>query len=347
MVKAVAKTAINRDPMDREAPMWGIHITGDRGDELFLKGKQIAIGWEEMGDLRKLEPTREAFKQTANATYPGAKHIINSASQLFRFVHEMQVGDYVVYRSKEDRQIHIGTVSSEYTFATSEPDFYPNRRSVSWVGTYPLTDFSQGALHELGSALTLFQVRNYAQEFRAAVKGETQAAPAEADETVGLVAREVEQNTRDYIFKRLAQQLKGYGFQSFVADLLRTMGYRTVESPRGTDEGIDIVAYRDELKLEPPIIKVQVKSTEGSVGGPDVKQLYGNLGTGELGLVVTLGTFARQAADFAKSRSNLRLLDGDELTSLVLQHYEELDPRYKTMLNLKRVYIPEPIVEES
>jgi len=341
---ATGKPAATKET-EHDAPLWGIHIRHSRGDELFLKEKQIAIGWEEVGDLRKLPANREAFKEKVAHVYPGEKHIINSASQLFRFVHEMKLGDLVAYRSKEDRKIHIGTITGDYRFEPAQLGMYPNRRTVRWTGSYPLTDFSQGALHELGSALTLFQVRNYAQEFRAAAAGEAAPEPIQTDETVGLVAEEVEQNTRDYVFKQLAQELKGYGFQSFVAALLRTMGYRTVESPRGTDEGIDIVAYRDELKLEPPIIKVQVKSTEGSVGGPEVKQLCGNLGDGNLGLVITLGTFAKQARDFAKSRSNLRLIDGEELIGLVLYHYEDLDSRYKALLNLKRVYIPEPPVE--
>jgi restriction system protein len=335
------KTAAAREP-EREAPLWGIHIRHGRGDEIFLQEKQLAIGWKEVGDLRKLAPTREAFKEKVAATYPGEKHVTNSAGQLFRFVHEMKVGDLVAYRSKDERKVYIGTVSGDYRFEPSHIDLYPNRRAVKWSGSYPLTDFSQGALHELGSALTLFQIRNYAQEYRAALAGEASTEPPETDETVGLVAEEVEQNTRDFVFKQLAQHLKGYGFQSFVADLLRTMGYRTEESAPGTDEGIDIIAYRDELKLEPPIIKVQVKSTEGSVGGPEVKQLCGNLGSNELGLVVTLGTFARQARDFSKGRSNLRLLDGDGLLDLILIHYEDLDPRYKALLSLKRVYIPEP-----
>ena len=103
-------------------------------------------------------------------------------------------------------------------------------------------------------------------------------------------------------------------------------------SHKGTDEGIDIIAHRDELQMEPPIIKIQVKSGAGSVGGPEVRELYGNIATGEIGLVVTLGSFARQALDFAKSKSNLRLIDGTELIDLVLEHYEQLDPRYKAIL---------------
>ena len=338
---------------DKEQVFWGIHC-GPQGDPLFLQKNFIGIGWPEVGDLAKLGPNREAFKKSVADTYPtwarGA--VINSGSQLFRFVHEMKPGDAVIYRSKIGREIHIGKIAGDYEYRPDLDKEYVNVRPVKWIGTYPLTQFSQGALYELGSALTLFQVKNYADEYRAAMTGERKPTPAPGDEvaedeTVAFVAGDIEQNTRDFIYKQLAQQLKGYGFQSFVAHLLTRMGYRTVESPEGTDGGIDIIAHKDELKLEPPIIKVQVKSTEGSVGGPEVKQLSGNLGQGEVGLLVTLGSYSRQAFEFAKTRPNLRLIDGDELIRFILVHYEQLDPKYKRLLPLKKLYVPEPVREES
>jgi hypothetical protein len=44
--------------------------------------------------------------------------------------------------------------------------------------------------------------------------------------------------------------------------------------------------------LEPPIIKVQCKSTEGKLGAPDVQARLGTLGNRELGFFVTLGADA-------------------------------------------------------
>jgi restriction system protein len=331
--------------ISNDRSFWGIHVTGSAGDSIYLKQNYIAIGWPEAGDLRNLRADREAFKTKITEVYSDQKRgwIINSASPLFRFVHEMQPSDFVVYRSKQDHKIHIGEVTSEYKHDLSVSSEYPNLRPVRWVGEFPITQFTQGALYELGSALTLFQVKNYSQEYKAAVSGEVQRDLEESDETVAMVANEIEQTTEDFVLKQLAKEVKGYPFQAFVADLLRTMGYRTQESPRGIDEGIDIIAHKDELKLEPPIVKVQVKSTQSSVGGPDVRALYGNIGHGEVGLLVTLGTFSRQAEDFAKNKSNLRLIDGTELVSFVLRHYEDLDPRFKAILPLRRVYIPAAI----
>ncbi|HMV73030.1 MAG TPA: hypothetical protein PKA87_01810 [Microthrixaceae bacterium] len=36
-------------------------------------------------------------------------------------------------------------------------------------------------------------------------------------------------------------------------------------------DGVDDIAYRDPLGLEPPIIKVQCKRTLNTIGGPDVQ----------------------------------------------------------------------------
>jgi restriction system protein len=125
------------------------------------------------------------------------------------------------------------------------------------------------------------------------------------------------------------------------------MGYRTRISPEGPDAGVDIIAHKDELGFEPPIVKVQVKSTEATVGDPMVSGFYGKVTHGEYGLLVTLGSFTAQARNFERSKSNLRLIDGEELVQLVFQHYESFDSRYKGLLPLKRVYIPEVLKEEE
>lgn len=330
-----------------ENSLWGIHggRTGD-ADSLFLRKNTVALGWMKMGDLAPLEPNREAFKARVAEVYPEAKPgaIPNNAGQLFRFVHEMAVGDLVVYPSKRDRQVHIGRVEGEYQYDPKTEPGYPHRRAVKWLKHVPRTRFSQGALYEIGSAMSFFLVKNYADEFRAALEGgAAPVTPVAQDESVAAVVEDIEDTTRDFVLKRLAQELKGHPFAELVAQLLNTMGYRTRVSPEGRDHGIDIVAHKDELGFEPPIIKVQVKSTEGSVGDPVVAALYGKVGAGEFGLIVTLGTFTNQATTFARSKSNLRLIDGEELVKLILAHYDDFDSRYKGLLPLRRVYVPESI----
>jgi len=332
--------------------VWGIHAgkTGD-AETLFIQKKFIAVGWHEVGDLGIIKPDREAFKAKVVATYPGKKEgaIPNNAGQLYRFVHEMKEGDFVIYPSKADRSIHLGKVKGPYQFAPAIDPGYPNLRPVEWLKKVPRTALSQGALYETGSAMSLFQVKTYAEEFLNLLTGGSKPAvqPIATDETVAQVAEDIEENTRDFILKQLAQELKGHPFSNFVAHLLSAMGYRTRVSPEGPDGGVDIIAHRDELGFEPPIIKVQVKSGNGSIGDPVVSSLYGKVANNEFGLLVSLGTFTAQARNFARSKSNLRLIDGIELVNLILNHYEQFDSRYKGLLPLKRVYVPEPLDEQN
>ncbi len=252
--------------MEPASVIWGIHA-GRHGEaeSLFLDRSCIAIGWHEVGDPSQIAPDRDSFKTKVARTYPGAKQgsIPVFAGVLFRFLHEMKIGDLIVFPAKRERQIYIGKVTGDYQYVPSEPANAVNQRAVEWLKHLPRTSFSQGALYEIGSAVTLFTVRNYAEEFRAALLGRTATPSAEKDETVAAVAEDIEENTRDFILKRLAQELKGHPFAHFCAHLLEAMGFRTRVAPEGPDGGIDIVAHKDALGFEPPIIKVQVKRTRG------------------------------------------------------------------------------------
>lgn len=203
--------------------------------------------------------------------------------------------------------------------------------------------FSQGALYEIGSAVSLFQIKNFSDEFvQAAFDAKITDATITEDQTIPHLRTETELSTGDFILKVLAKELKGHPFASFFAHVMNVMGYHTRVSPEGTDGGVDIIAHKDELGFEPPIIKVQVKSVESSIGDPVVSALYGKVDSKEFGLLVTLGTFTNQAKQFARSKSNLRLIDGNDLVQLILAHYERFDSRYKSLLPLKRVYVPDP-----
>lgn len=184
--------------------------------------------------------------------------IATCVGMLYRFVYEVQIGDYIVYPSKADRKINIGIIESDY-YNDSTENKYTQRRKVKWLKSFPRTDFSQGALYEVGSALTFFQVKDYADEYLATLEGKKASLDTSIDESIGATADEIQEITKDFILKELSKKLKGYDFENFVANILNAMGYRTKVSKQGGDSGIDIVAYKDEF---PPRICVQVKSID-------------------------------------------------------------------------------------
>lgn len=325
-----------------EKRMWGIHT---QDDMLFLGGNVIAIGWEDLGDLRKIGNTREAIKVRCEAAYPNWKKraIANSAGMLYRFVYEAQIGDYVIFPSKSNRQINLGIIEGEYTYEPSAQNYVQQRR-VKWIKHLPRTAFSQGALYEIGSALTFFAVKSYAEEFMAALDSDfPKHGFAPEDESVGATADEIIESTKDFILKELSKHLKGYALEEFIANLLGAMGYRTHLSPQGGDSGIDITAYKDEL---PPRILVQVKSQDGDIRETTIQSLKGAMHEGDYGLFVTLSDFTKKAQNYLENTPIIKSINGIELVDLILKYYEQLDEKYQRIIPLKMVYIPVARPEE-
>ena len=324
---------------DIEKRIWGIHTYDEA---LFLKDDKMAIGWKEIGNLREIPANRDDFKKKYVQVYPDASKgaVATCAGMLYRFCHEVQIGDYVVYPSKSDRMINIGEITGDYEFVPDAHE-YVQQRNVKWLKHIPRTSFSQGALYEIGSALSFFAVKNYADEFLSALdKGfKKHAASNDEDDTVGATAEDIIESTKDFILKELSRNLKGYALEEFVADLLRAMGYRTTVSPQGGDSGIDITAYKDEL---PPRILVQVKSQDSDIKETTIQSLKGAMREGDYGLFVTLSNYTKNAQKYLESTPIIRGINGTELVDLILKYYEDLDIKYKKMIPLKMVYIPVP-----
>lgn len=205
----------------------------------------------------------------------------------------------------------------------------------------PRMSFSQGALYEIGSAMSFFMVKNYADEFLAALdKGFVKSiSEGEEDDTVGATADDIIESTKDFILKELSRQLKGYDLEQFVADLLQAMGYRTTVSPHGGDSGIDITAYKDEL---PPRILVQVKSQDSDIKETTIQSLKGAMREGDYGLFVTLSNYTKKAQKYLENTPIIRGINGTELVDLILKYYDDLSEKYRRMIPLKMVYIPVP-----
>ena len=334
---------------EAEKKVWGIHT---QNENLFLKKDErdmgrIAIKCPEMGDLSKIEDDRNAFKERYMQVCPNAKKgaIPIVSGMLYRFCYEIRIGDYIVFPSKSDRMVYIGEVMGNYEYDDSQ-DEYVQIRSVKWLKHFPRTKFSQGALHEIGSAITFFLVKNYADEFLSALEPNFNhdVDTSGDDETVRAVADDIIENTKDFVLKELSRNLKGYPLEGLVANLLKAMGYRVTISQPGGDNGIDITAYKDEL---PPRIVVQVKSQDDDIKETLIHSLKGAMSEGDYGVFVTLSNYKKNAMNYLKKTPIIRGINGTELVDLILKYYDHLDEKYQKMIPLKKVYIPVPWIEEN
>jgi restriction system protein len=336
------------------ATIWGIH-NDDASLDLIQDGF-VGIGWDDLGDLKAIGSDKDAMKRRVAAAYPRAKPgaIPVWAGVLLRFAFQMQAGDTVISPYKPDSTLNFGLLEGDYYF---DPDArsHRNRRKVKWVKTaVPRAALSKSARYEVGSAVTLFRIKNNADEFAAVMNGSAATSaeldvlhPSTAEDEPATAAEDeptaerLEAYTRDFIVETLLKELEGHRFEYFVAHLLQAMGYRTQVTQASGDGGFDVIAHRDQLGLEPPIIKVQCKRTLASTGAPDVQKLTGTLAPGgsELGLFVTLGSYSPDAKHLGRTRQDLRLVNGTELVDLILEHYDQLQPEWKRLLPLRRLYV--------
>ena len=212
----------------------------------------VAIGWTEVGNLSRLVATREAFKKAVTSAYPqkkaGAIPVV--AGTLFKFATEMMVGDRVIYPSKVDRKVNLGFISGPYEYDLTTDQQCPNRRKVRWTYQFDRAEFSQSALHEIGSAVTLFQVKNNADEFLEAFEGKPLKSDDIDAETATEAAAITVEEIEDFVIKRLKLRLTPYQFEKFIAHLLERMGYHARVSKQSGDGGVDVTAHKDELGLQ-------------------------------------------------------------------------------------------------
>lgn len=149
---------------------WAIRagVDGEGHDE-FLRWSVVALSDPGLGDLKRLAASRDAFRAAysmANPTKASAS-VSGIAGKFFRFVHEVEVGDLVLYPAIPDRKIYICRVEGGYVFRSGKGVGLRHQRRVRWIGTIVGSDLSESARRELGAARTFFRV----ERARAEIEG--------------------------------------------------------------------------------------------------------------------------------------------------------------------------------
>lgn len=157
---------------------------GIRGEanHLFLSERLIVLRDPGMGTLKNIPKRREAFYQAYRTLKPDETPtgIAGIGGKFFRFIHEIAVGDLVLYPSVKDKQVHIGRITSGYRFSTTPDKNFPHQRSVVWFHSFPKSDLSMFAQRELGGARTFFRFKSHVEEIRTIVSAKKRKAPPKA-----------------------------------------------------------------------------------------------------------------------------------------------------------------------
>lgn len=338
------------------AKMWMVRGDSGRLYDDFRERSIVTLGWSELADIAKpgvsREKLAEAYAQRRPEYKPGA--IRSGASQVWRFVNEIQQGDQVLTYSPSLRRYSLGTISSPSTTISSEDsDIGALQRTVQWKCELERDRLSTKTKNSLGSTMTLFLVPESAAKEVASVAFGNVVSPTPIVESV-LVAPadsededdearllgDLEEQARELIKDRV-DKLGWDEMQELVAGVLRALGYKTRVSPKGSDRGADIVASPDGLGFENPRIVVEVKHRGGAMGSKEVRSFLGGRHKDDRGLYVSTGGFTKDARYEAdRAGIPLTLWELDDLVRTLLENYEALDNQTRQLVPLRRLYWP-------
>lgn len=326
---------------------------GEFQDKL-LSAKRVYVTWDDLDvNLAKLSD-RDALIAALGQRYPASKpkKLINHASQIWPFAHEMQKGDWIVLPLKIQRAIQIGELTGDYTFEPGGPSPFFHWRAVKWIGeAVPRSHFGKDLLNTFGAFMTICRVQKNDAEARLKAmrkngwQPETVAqvlAPSaptpEADEAAAL---DLEERARDGIARLILSRFKGNDLTRLVEGILRALGYTTWRSPAGADGGADILAGAGPLGFGSPRLVVEVKSEQSPIARPTVDKLLGSVskfGANE-GLFVSWSGFKNNVQkELAGSFFRVRLWSQTELLDALYEVYDKLDPDLRAELPLKQVW---------
>ena len=319
---------------------------GGEWEEDFLSGGMVAV---DFGQRRSVSEhgSRESLREDVMAG--GATR--NAADQLWNFSQEIRNGDLIVLPRKRPRVIAVGQVLSVYEF---RPEMEAQHvRPVDWITQdVPRANFGQDLLNSFGGLATVFRVRATDAESRIRKIADQHAVGAVAENpeiSVTAIDEEalkadLEEQINDRIIERIRQRFSGSRLEYLVAGILRASGYHAIETRKGPDGGIDVVAGQGDMGFGHPRLCVQVKSGRNAVEIGDYNRLQGNIHSfgAEHGLLVSLGDFTRAVRnENERSFFQIRLWGPYDLVDRLIETYDDLpdDIRSEIPLRNRRVLI--------
>lgn len=212
-------------------------------EQKFITENRVYVTWERLGvDISKLFD-RDALFQEMSKLYDDAKpkQLLNWASQVWHFCHDINKGDLVVLPLKTQPAIQIGEITGDYHFQPGGPDPFFHWRPVKWIGeAIPRSNFGQDLRYTFGAFLTICRVQRNNADARitamraAGWKAETLPAAATGAVAPGGETPEsadLEELARDQVTQLIAARFKGHALARLVEAILKAQGYTTYRSP--------------------------------------------------------------------------------------------------------------------
>jgi restriction system protein len=320
-------------------------VRAGRGSELlegFLGERLVSVGFID-ADITACRD-KAAIRALVLAARPSESpsQIDGAASQLHRFKNTLAKGDTVVTFDTDARVYHVGTIASDYRYVATGGKRHV--RDVTWTAKVSREALTVPTRNSLGSALTLFAIEGDA---RSELLAQTTTTAPPVPQPQQAMAQDFQAYFEET--ERRAAELIADAFTAIspemmptvVAALMRVTGYHVRLGAAGADRGVDLYASPDPWMVRSPRVKVQVKHRQAAMGGPELRNFIGTLQDGDTGIYVSTGGFTKDARYEAERSSRpVSLVDRAELIALFLEHYDKLDDDVRSLVPVKRVYLP-------
>lgn len=315
----------------------------------FLEKNIIAIGWKELGDF-KIENEWQSFRNEVKKHLPpdySEQRIGAAAGQLWTFIHEIKVHDYVVTPDKHAREVHVGLVTGEYKYDSNLE--YPRTRKVKWFKPLEWDSLPAKQRQSFTAWQTIHQPEaDFSSVIAAAENPKISKLDSSNIETPTVEKENLSERAEEAIRERL-RRISPLDFQRLVGAVLKAAGFVILldSAGSGKDGGIDLIVSKDPLGAGERII-VQVKHGKGKVESKILQQLVGTLKSNEHGLMITSGGITSDAFRYWREHRDkiLKPLEATDFIELLGDIYEKLDSEFKAMLPLRRTYVPLPPEED-
>ena len=133
----------------------------------FINLNVVAIGWE-VDDLTGKSP--DDIKQIMKKMYSDASNVSlgNNSAQVIKFVHNFEIGDYVITYNPKTRNYLVGKIISDYYYSDKLSkkhafEGYHHLRDVEWIGETNQDNLSKTSLKPLKAVMTIFNLNNSAK----------------------------------------------------------------------------------------------------------------------------------------------------------------------------------------
>ena len=138
--------------------------------DAFKQKNIVALGWG-LGDLK--DKNADDIKKLMQAKYPDeSKYALGIASsQVIKFRHMIEKGDYVLSYNPSSRKYLVGEITSDYYYSedmeNENIDYiggHNDTRDVKWLGEVSRDNLTVSTKNTLGAISTLFNINDEAKE---------------------------------------------------------------------------------------------------------------------------------------------------------------------------------------